>query len=121
MNGSSGELRARTRELDTSLDLVAFAGDGGLLFGRPGGGLAGRGGPPPLELPSSFDTLGSCLGEISAALQGIDRVAGSDPVAFVSVPFSPTRPILAIVPQMTFRQSGEQATVTTTGDVDPKV
>lgn len=114
-------LRSRTRELDGSVDLIAAAGDSGLVFGWPGGGLAGRGEAMRLELPYSFETMGERLAEISASLRSIERAPGAEPIAFVSVPFSPTRPILAIVPEVAIRQTGEQSTVTTIGDVDPDI
>jgi menaquinone-specific isochorismate synthase len=114
-------LRSRTRELDDSVDLVSVAGESGLVFGWSGGGLAGRGEAMRLELPYSFDTMGERLAEISSALQSIERAPGAEPVAFVSVPFSPTRPILAIVPKVMVRQTGEQSTLTLIGDGDPDI
>lgn len=113
------KLRSRSRELDGSMDLLAVAGDSGLVFGWPGGGLAGRGEAMRLELPYSSETLRERLSEITQALQSIERAPGAEPVAFVSVPFSPTRPILAVVPEVTLRQTGEQSMVTTIGDADP--
>lgn len=121
MNTSSRPLRSRTRELDDSVDLIAAAGDSGLVFGWPGGGLAGRGEALRLELSYSFDTMAEKLSEITTALRSIERAPGAEPVAFVCVPFSPTRPILAVVPEITIRQTGEQSTVTTIGDADPDI
>jgi menaquinone-specific isochorismate synthase len=114
-------LRSRTRELDGGVDLIGAAGDSGIVFEWAGGGLAGRGEAMRLELSYTFETMGARLAEITAALRTIDRAPGAEPVAFVTVPFSPTTPILAIVPEVMVRQSGEHATVTTIGDADPDV
>jgi menaquinone-specific isochorismate synthase len=111
-------LRSRTRELDGAIDLVAAAGDTGLVFGWSTGGLAGRGEALRLELEYDNATMAERLGEVTAALRRIDRSPGAEPVAFVSVPFAPTRPILAIVSEVTVRQTGEQSTVTFIGDAD---
>jgi menaquinone-specific isochorismate synthase len=111
--------RSRTREHDGSVDLLSVAGDHGVVFAWPGGGLAGRGEAVRLEVPAH--DLRSGFSQISETLQSLDRAPGAQPVAFVSVPFRPTRPILALVPELIVRQTGEQATLTTIGDVDDEL
>jgi isochorismate synthase len=75
-------LVARTRRLDTDVDLLAVAGRDGVLFEQHGTGLAGRG--VALRIESAA--------EVDAALAAIDvddevGHAGTGPVAFGALPF----------------------------------
>jgi isochorismate synthase len=75
-------LRAVTRRVDGDLDLLAAAGDGGVVFERERIGLAGRG--VAARVP---------VDEIDRVLAGIDvddevGLPGTGPVAFGALPFA---------------------------------
>ena len=93
-------LVARTTPLDGEVDLVACAGDDGVLFWQPGLGLAGRGVAASVELPAGIadvhrvaDLLGGieCWDEVGAP--------GSGPLAIGALPFHPTAPSSLVVPE----------------------
>jgi menaquinone-specific isochorismate synthase len=95
-------LVARTRRLDTDLDLLAFAGDDGVLFERERCGLAGRGEVTGIELPAldpvgAADTVAEVLGSIIVD----DEVGlpGTGPVAFAALPFDPAAPARLVIPR----------------------
>ena len=80
---SASKLIARTRRLDTDVDLLGIAGDDGLLFLRERSGFAARG----RALDVSVDDVGAAL----AAIDVDDEVGqpGCGPVAFGALPFLP--------------------------------
>ena len=86
-------LVARTEQVDPAgVDLLAFAGDDGVLFERDGYGLAGRG--VALRLPAT---------EAAAVLAAIDADdglcrPGTGPVAFGALPFRPDAAGEVLVP-----------------------
>lgn len=89
-------LVARTRLLDPAEvpDLLAVAGDDGMLFARSGVGFAGRG--TALRIPRA---------EVSAALSAIasdDLVGlpGTGPTAFGALPFLPGADVDLLVPEL---------------------
>ena len=90
---SATGLVARTEEIDPAgVDLLAFAGDDGVLFERDGYGLAGRG--VALRVPAT---------EAAAVLAAIDaenglRRPGTGPVAFGALPFRPDSAGEVLVP-----------------------
>lgn len=91
--GAATGLVARTEEVDPAgVDLVAFAGDDGVLFERDGYGLAGRG--VAVRVPAT---------EAAAVLAAIDadddlRRPGTGAVVFGALPFRPDALGEAVVP-----------------------
>jgi len=86
-------LTARTVAVPAAeVDLLAFAGDGGVLFERDGCGLAGRG----VALRLDASTAAAVL----AAIPTIDEVGrpGCGPVAIGALPFDPSSPGAVVVP-----------------------
>ncbi|MDZ7677165.1 MAG: isochorismate synthase [Acidimicrobiales bacterium] len=92
-----------TRRLDDDVDLLAFAGDHGLLVERDGVGLAGRGvaaelileGSVPAEVATAFD-------HATTSFDVDDEVGlpGCGLVAFGALPFLPGRPRTLTVPEV---------------------
>lgn len=74
------------------VDLLAFAGDTGLLFERDGCGLAGRGAALRLDVATAIESL--------AAIRTHDEVGrpGSGPVAIGALPFDPAGAGAVVVP-----------------------
>ncbi len=94
-------LTARTRRIDpeTDIDLVAIAGDDGLLFQRDGVGFAARG--------RALEVALSDVGDVLAAIEVIDDDVfqpGRGPVAFGALPFLPDEPGTLIVPETIVRR-----------------
>jgi menaquinone-specific isochorismate synthase len=105
-------LRSVTRRLPAEtareLDLLAFAGDDGLLFTHDGVGLAARGTSLRIEMPEgtrSVDHVETILRamEVDDALQR----AGSGPVAFGSLPYLPGEPGVLTVPSEIVAKSSD--------------
>ena len=96
-------LVARTTRLDGDVDLLAEAGDRGLLFESAAGGLAGRGEALRLPLPTGRGRLAAAAELVAGALAGIhvdDEVGrpGCGPVAFAALPFDDAAPGEVVVP-----------------------
>lgn len=109
----------RTSLSDDSIDLLDVAGEDGVLFDHSDGGLAGRGVALRMEIEFTPPRLATALQEVTEALQGFSG-EGESPVAFVSIPFTNSRPILAVVPEVTVRRrSGRPLSITTIGDAPP--
>jgi menaquinone-specific isochorismate synthase len=108
-------LTARTVAVPSAgVDLLAFAGDDGVLFERDGCGLAGRGVALRLPAATARDTL--------AAITVEDEVGrpGTGPVAFGALPFAPDAEGELVVPAVvTGRAADGTAWVTTVGDAAP--
>lgn len=104
-------LVARTMRLDgAGVDLAAFAGDDGLLFERPGGGLAGRG----VALEVEAGGVASALAAISVH----DEVgrSGCGPVAMGALPFLHDATASLVVPQTVVgREADGTSWMTTVG------
>jgi menaquinone-specific isochorismate synthase len=105
-------LRAVTRQLPSavakSLDLLAFAGDSGLLFTRETVGLAARGEAMRISLPGGTRSVGhvrTVLGAI-ASDDPLHR-AGSGPVAFGALAFTPTEAGELVVPREIVAKSSD--------------
>lgn len=101
--GEAPGLVARTQRLDSDVDLLAFAGDTGVLFERERCGLAGRGEALAIDLPPLPSADASRL--VTEALSRItveDEVgaAGTGPVAFAALPFDPGAAGRLVVPQV---------------------
>ena len=105
-------LRATTRALSDveakGLDLLAFAGDDGLLFVREGVGLAARGEAMRITLPrGTSDVRG-----VAAALRSIEtddalHRAGSGPIAIGALAFTPSDTGSLVVPEVVVAKSGD--------------
>ena len=113
--GAATGLVARTVAIDPGeVDLVAFAGDDGVLFERDGCGLAGRG--VALRIPA---------GGAARALATIDAddavgCPGTGPVAFGALPFRPDAAAALVVPSVVIGRGRDgSAWRTTVGDGDP--
>ncbi|HVM05363.1 MAG TPA: isochorismate synthase [Acidimicrobiales bacterium] len=113
--GAATGLAARTKEVDPAgVDLVAFAGDDGVLFERDGYGLAGRG--VALRAPAA---------DAAAVLAAIDaddevRRPGTGPVAFGALPFRPDAAGEAVVPAVIVGRARDgTAWRTVVGDAAP--
>lgn len=90
---AAGRLVARTVAVAAAeVDLLAFAGDEGVLFERDGYGLAGRGVALRLEATRAAEVL--------AAIPTFDEVGrpGCGPVAIGALPFDPSFPGTVMVP-----------------------
>jgi menaquinone-specific isochorismate synthase len=110
MNGPDpGSLVARTSRVDHDLDLLALAGDDGLLLERSRSGLAGRG----VALTAPVGELADVLGMIEA--DGDVDLPGTGPVAFAALPFRPDPAVdLAIVPEVVWGRHADGARWVTT-------
>ncbi|MEZ5142051.1 MAG: isochorismate synthase [Acidimicrobiales bacterium] len=96
-------LLARTRRLDADADLVAVAGDDGVLFERDRVGLAGRGVAAVIDVDRSSPA--AAAEAVHAVLDAVDvddqvGLAGCGPVAFGALPFAPDRPGRLVVPEV---------------------
>jgi menaquinone-specific isochorismate synthase len=85
-------LVACTTRLDEDVDLLAFAGDDGVLFESPEHGLAGRGVALQVALPTGAARAAEAADRLAEALAGVevhDGVgrAGTGVVAFAALPF----------------------------------
>ncbi|MFP5375918.1 MAG: isochorismate synthase MenF [Acidimicrobiia bacterium] len=113
--GAATGLVARTVAVDPAeVDLLAFAGDDGVLFEREGFGLAGRG--VALRVPAHR------AAEALAAMGGDDEVGrpGTGPVAFGALPFLPGAPAPLLVPAVVVGRARDgTAWRTTVGDTHP--
>jgi len=102
---SSGDepLRAVTRRLDVDVDLLAVAGDRGMLWTRGRAGLAARGAALRIEVPRDDPTTAAkavhhVLDQIEVDDE-IDR-PGTGPVALGALPFDVRRPGELVVPEL---------------------
>lgn len=92
MNAS--DLIACTRRLDTDIDLLAIAGNDGLLFQRDRVGFAARG--------CALEVAVGDVGDALTAIETDDDVGqpGCGPVAFGALPFDKDAPTTLIVPEI---------------------
>lgn len=120
---SARRLRAVTRALPEPPDLLAEAGDTGLLFRGEDEGLAGRGEAVRIDLPRGLSDPAavSAVSEVLAAIPAEDplRRPGTGPVALGALPFDPSRPGHLVVPRKVFGRSGATGWVTTIDDGTP--
>ncbi|MBU6329947.1 MAG: isochorismate synthase [Acidobacteria bacterium] len=113
-------LLARTRRLDGEIDLVALAGDDGLLLCREGVGLAGIGmsGRIDLERRSGEQDAASLRDQLSAiAVENAVGGPGTGAVALGALPFAPHQPGHLTIPRVVVgrNEDGEQWVTTITG------
>ncbi len=90
--GTAGLVARTVAVAPDDVDLLAFAGDTGLLFERDGCGLAGRGDAVRLDASTVVDVL--------AAIRSLDEVGlpGCGPVALGALPFDPAATGTLVVP-----------------------
>ncbi len=109
---TAAKLRAVTRPLPAavakSLDLLAFAGDSGLLFTRETVGLAARGEAMRIALPGGTLSVAHVRNVLDAIVSDdpLHR-AGTGPVAFGALPFVPTEAGELIVPSEIVAKSSD--------------
>jgi menaquinone-specific isochorismate synthase len=94
---------ARTVRHDGDVDLLAEAGDDGVLFETADGGLAGRGVALRIPLPTGPGRLAVAAELVAEALAAIDvedevGLPGCGPVAFAALPFDESTPGEVVVP-----------------------
>jgi menaquinone-specific isochorismate synthase len=100
--------RALPDPIAKELDLIAFAGDGGLLFTRDGVGLAARGEAFRIPLPhgtTAVDHVRRVLGEVEVD-DPLHRAA-SGAVAIGALQFVPQEPSEVIVPSVLVAKSSD--------------
>ena len=119
-------LGATTRPLSDvdakELDLLAFAGDDGLLFVRDGVGLAARGEAARIDMPSGTTDVAH-VRQLLSALVTDDMLhrAGSGPIAFGALPFAPGEAGSLVVPSTIVAKSGDgSAWCTQIGPLDQR-
>src|SRR3954470_7830286 len=104
-------LVARTVPLDGDVDLLAVAGDDGLLFQREGAGLAGRGVAARIAVApgTSPSELAEIVTATLAAIDSDDAVGrpGTGPIAIGALPFDPGQPGELIVPATTVGRAAD--------------
>lgn len=114
---ANGQLTARTVALPDPPDLLAEAGEDGLLFRDEHSGLVGRGVALRLELPGGLaDPIGvGLVAETLAGIATVDEVGlpGCGPVAMGALPFDPFTPGTLVVPEVIFGRAGGKGWVTT--------
>ena len=122
-SGPAAGLVARTRLLDADPDLLALAGDDGVVFVRDRVGLAGVGVAAHVTVPRTGGAGDArAVAEALAAIDHDDPVhhPGSGPVAIGALPFDPTRPGTLVVPRITVGRADDGTrwvtTVTTPSD-----
>ncbi|WP_436795686.1 isochorismate synthase [Actinospongicola halichondriae] len=93
---------ARTRRLDTDVDLLDVAGVDGSVFEKGADGLAGRGEAMRVEVPSTDLAALTAVTDALAAITVDDDVGrpGTGPVAFAAIPFDPAAPATFVVPRI---------------------
>jgi isochorismate synthase len=116
-------LRARTRRVDSEIELLAVAGADGLLFEQSGLGLAGRGEALRIELPVGPDRLEKAADDVLEQLRAIEvdddvAVPGSGPVAFLSLPFDDDTPASLVVPELVVGRAADGIRWITTVSAD---
>lgn len=116
-------LVARTVRLDAAdrPDLVALAGDDGLLFAGPDGGLAARGEALRIDLPGGLadPRAAAAVAEALAAIEVDDEVGlpGCGPVAVGALPFDRRAAGALVVPRVLVGLAGDgTAWLTTIGE-----
>jgi menaquinone-specific isochorismate synthase len=119
-------LVARTIDLDpaTPLDLLAAAGNDGVLRWQGDGGLAGRGEAMRIELPRGLANATEASQIVAGALAQIEvrddvRRPATGPVAFTALPFDRSAPGAFVVPEVIVGRSRDgRQWLTTIGGAD---
>ena len=122
MNLDAQRLIATTVALPEPPDLLAQAGDDGLLFRSEDGGLAGRGEALRIDLPDGLsDPEGvASVARTLAEIRTEDPLGlpGTGPVALGALPFDPASPGHLVVPRRIFGRSGDVGWITTVEPYD---
>jgi menaquinone-specific isochorismate synthase len=122
VNVVAQNLIATTVALPEPPDLLAQAGDEGMLFTSEAGGLAGRGEALRIELPDGLSDPDAVAGvtRILEAIHRDDPVGrpGTGPVAMGALPFDPTAPGHLVVPRRIFGRQGDRGWITTVEPYD---
>ena len=122
MNTDPTRLVATTVALPEPPDLLAHAGDDGILFRDEHGGLAGRGEAVRIELPGGLADPAS-VAKVVRVLSQIHTddplgQPGTGPVAIGALPFDPAAPGHLVVPRRIFGRSGDRGWLTTVEPYD---
>ncbi len=117
MSLSPRHLIATTVALPEPPDLLAQAGDAGLLFRTESGGLAGRGEALQVDLPRGLSDRAT-LAQVTDFLSAIvteDAVCrpGTGPVVMGALPFDPAAAGHLVVPRRIFGRDGDTGWLTT--------
>lgn len=104
-----GHPAVRVVPLHGEVDPLHLAGDDGVLFESPHRFLAGRGEAFRVEEHYEQHGLQAALGTVMQKLLGLATEGDVAPFAFVTIPFVPTRPLLAIVPTHAVVKTGNGA------------
>ncbi len=120
---AASRLVARTRELELPPggrpDLIAAAGESGLLWSSAGSGFAGRGTALRLELPDGLvDPEGTRIVTEALGAIGGPSATGAGPVALGALPFDRAAPGELVVPSALLAFDGTRAWITTVSDRD---
>jgi menaquinone-specific isochorismate synthase len=90
------------------LNLLTFAGDDGYLFVRDYVGFAARGVAIRIAMPKGTKEVGHVRQVLSAlSIEDPLRRAGSGPVAFGALPFTPGEPGSLVIPSTVVAKSGD--------------
>lgn len=114
-------LVARTRRLDSDVDLVDVAGRGGYLWERGRSGIAGRGVAARIDLTVGDHDAAAAIGTLLAAIatEGDTSMAGAGAVAFGALPFAPGTPTSLVIPELVVGRADDGTRwVTTIGPDD---
>jgi isochorismate synthase len=103
-------LVARTRRLDSDVDLLAFAGDDGFVFEKGRTGIAGRGRALMVDWPGGDPP--AAARHVATALAGVEvddlvGVPGTGPLAFGALPFMPGGAARLVVPRVVVGRAGD--------------
>jgi len=125
--GEATPLVARTRRLDLDVDLLAVAGDDGVLWEHERSGLAGRGTALRITVPrpSAPDAAAAVVHDALGRIEVDDEVGlpGCGPVAIGALPFSPGTDGSLTVPELIVGRGDDGTrwvtTVSPEGGTDP--
>jgi len=84
--------------IDDDLDLVEFAGSGGMVITHDGAGIAGLGCAALIELPAGCTDRAGIVGETLSAIVRRGEAGAPAPVAFGALPYAPDAPARLLVP-----------------------
>lgn len=122
MNLEAQRLIATTVVLPEPPDLLAQAGDDGLLFRDEHGGLAARGEALRIDLPDGLSDpeAVASVGRILEEIRTDDPIGrpGTGPVALGALPFDPAAAGHLVVPRRIFGRSGDVGWLTTVETYD---
>jgi menaquinone-specific isochorismate synthase len=129
VTGRAPRLRACTVALEAAPDLLAAAGDDGMLWRGEHGGIAARGEAARITLPGGLADAGS-VRRVAEVLDGIGSdddvgLPGCGPVALGALPFDPAAAGTLVVPRLLVGRDGDRGWVTTVraegGETGPRL